>query len=191
MQANIRQRLVGAFVLICLSAILWPVLFSSDINPVLDKTSRIPPAPEFQKFTVAQPQKPVRVSEVVQYQPEANNDQAKPVVKPEQSKPAPKPDPAPVPKDPIQKPEFTAQGLPTYWALQLGSFSQKEKAERLKQSLLAKGYKVDTRAVTTSAGDLIRVYVGPKLDKSILERAKKQIDKEFKVDSLLVKFTPE
>ena len=203
MQANIRQRLVGAFVLICLSAILWPVLFSTDINPQLDRTSRIPPAPQFEKFSAESPEKPVKISEVVTYQPDDVADQQPLSQIQKQADTVPNQQNAPAvnkaaPVKPIkkladkkiQKPEITEQGLPNYWALQLGSFSQKLKASQLKQALLAKGYKVDTRTVNTANGKMIRVYVGPKLDKSILQRAKPTIDKEFNVQSMLVRFTP-
>ncbi|MGK0442192.1 MAG: DedD protein [Pseudohongiellaceae bacterium] len=195
MQANIRQRMVGAFVLICLSAIFWPVLFSGEINPSIDRSTRIPVAPKFEKFTVQKPQKPINIEDIVKYQPEevdsAKVASSQTVQSPAAAKAVSR-DKKAIKKqaENIQKPTFTEQGLPVYWALQLGSFSQKVKAEALKHALLAKGYKVDTRSVKTASGNSIRVYVGPKLDKSILLRAKGVIDKEFKVQSMLVRFSP-
>ncbi|MCR8921724.1 SPOR domain-containing protein [Dasania sp. GY-MA-18] len=193
MQSGVRQRLVGAFVLICLAAILWPVLFSKNVNPVLDRRSQIPPIPAFEKYEIKEPVKPVNVSEVMHYQAESADDNLKPSSKAlaEQSKtPAAAQPDASADKSLPQKPSFTEQGLPVYWALQLASFSQQDKADRLKQALLAKGYKVDMQTVKTAKGERIRVYVGPKLDKSVLEKIKPAIDKEFKVQSLLVQFSP-
>ncbi|WP_339670387.1 SPOR domain-containing protein [Dasania marina] len=191
MQSGVRQRLVGAFVLVCVAAILWPVLFSKSVNPVLDRRSQIPAIPAFEKYEIKKPVKPVNVSEVMRYQPETADDSLEPEPAKAESKSSPEPQPATntVNKLP-QKPAFSEQGLPLYWALQLASFSQQEKADKLKQALLAKGYKVDMQMVKTSKGDRVRVYVGPKLDKSVLEKIKPAIDKEFKVKSLLVQFSP-
>ncbi|WP_019529881.1 SPOR domain-containing protein [Dasania marina] len=191
MQSGVRQRLVGAFVLICVAAILWPVLFSKSVNPVLDRRSQIPAIPAFEKYEIKKPVKPVNVSEVMRYQPEAADDSLEPEPAKAESKSSPEPQPAANTVNNLpQKPAFSEQGLPVYWTLQLASFSQQEKADKLKQALLAKGYKVDMQTVKTSKGDRVRVYVGPKLDKSVLEKIKPAIDKEFKVKSLLVQFSP-
>jgi DedD protein len=207
MQGGTRQRLVGALVLVCLSAIIWPILFSEDINPSIDRTSHIPPAPAFQKYSVAAPEKPSDMPAVKHYQaesfmvePELQDDQAstiKPSVQPSlsKSKGTPKTADELNPKESTtaltitEKPSLNSDGLPVYWALQLASFRQKSKADNLQKSLLAKGYKVYTRTVQANGATMIRVYVGPKLDKSILLKVQKSIDEQFSVKSMLVRFS--
>ena len=76
-----------------------------------------------------------------------------------------------------------------YWALQVASFRDSDKAKQLKAELIKQGYKVDTRKVQASSGQTIRVYVGPKLDKALLEKDQAKIDSSFKVKSMLVRFS--
>ena len=56
--------------------------------------------------------------------------------------------------------------------------------------LQERGYKVYTQAVSTAAGTALRVYVGPKLDRAVLQQAQGKIDKQFKLNSMIVRFAP-
>lgn len=194
MQDGFRQRLVGALVLVCLSLILWPLLFSQEGVLTVDKKSQITAAPNFKKFTVDKPVKPVNMPPSRSYEadklPLNVRVPAKDVVS---AVPAPeeKPQKISVPKtEGSVKPRLNKEGLPVFWALQVASLSKKAKADELKKTLLAKGYKVETRSADSKSGRVIRVYVGPKLDKSLLLNVQKKIDQQFNVKSILVRFTP-
>lgn len=185
MQDSFRQRLVGAIVLICLSVILWPVVFSDKNNPAIDRSSHISPMPEFEKFTVKASPAPQYVP-IKRYEPEQEEHSTE--NSPETINKAIQPE---VSRIVEQQAQSSVQGLPVYWALQVASFSQKDKADKLKQQLIALGHKVELRTVHRAGNTVIRVYIGPKLDKNSLESIQQEIDKQFAVKSILLRFTPQ
>ena len=193
MNDGFKQRLVGAIVLICGALILWPVLFSDTTAPVVDQHTQIPPMPEFKKYEVPEPSRPENVIPVA----DAPVEQEPPVDQ------APVSDRAPAqqgrassadkkavkaPPKASSTPVLDKHGLPQGWSLQVASFSQAGNADELKAKLLKLGYKAYTRTVVTKGGDVVRVYVGPKLSKRAFERDRLAIDKKFGVKSIVVKF---
>lgn len=199
MNEGLKQRVVGAIVLVCLGLILWPVLFSESNGPALSRQSQIPPAPEFQKYQIVAAKQPANLKPVSDYtpQPEEALEQISKSASPSAeaavkstsvNNTQPTSTIKPVPAA-TNETLHTDQGLPVYWALQVGSFRDKQKAESLKSKLIKQGYKVDTRTVRTSSGESVRVYVGPKLDKRLLKKDQAKIDSKFKVKSMLVRFS--
>ncbi|MEH6442520.1 MAG: SPOR domain-containing protein [Oceanospirillaceae bacterium] len=77
------------------------------------------------------------------------------------------------------------QGVPVAWTLQLASFKDAANARALRKQLLKAGHKVYSR----KNGSLVKVYVGPELNKERLEALKKGLKEEFALDGLLVRFT--
>jgi DedD protein len=192
---SLKQRLIGAVVLLSAALILWPILFSDVASPVVDRRSQIPPIPEFEKFSVSKPQRPAGIPGVIDHREQVAEQEPVSDSLSERAnnkavgKPAPTAVETPKPvQEGVALAQLTQEGLPVYWALQVGSFRQQDKAEVLVKSLRDKGYKVDTRTVTTSKGTSVRVYVGPKLDKAQLLKDKSAIDAAFKVESMLVRF---
>lgn len=184
MNDGFRQRLVGAVVLICLGLILWPVIFTDGGGIEVDRSSRIPSAPSFEKYTLIEPQQPENVLPITRYHEQADLMQGPPP----ETRPAP---PEPIKPNTIKpEPQLTKQGLPIYWALQVASFKQDQRAKKLKKALIGQGYKVLTRSVKTPLGQAIRVYVGPKIDRSVLKKQQVKIDAAFNVKSMIVRFTP-
>jgi DedD protein len=58
-------------------------------------------------------------------------------------------------------PRLDSSGLPQAFVVRLGSFGEKPNADALVNRLLAAGYKAYGRQVTTAAGSMTAVYVGP------------------------------
>ena len=56
------------------------------------------------------------------------------------------------------------------WVIQLGSFKNKKNVEQLIAKLKRNGYVVFTRPIQTQKGSLIKVFVGPELIKSSIEK---------------------
>lgn len=200
MNEGLKQRIVGAVVLVCLGLILWPILFSESIGPAMDKESKIPPVPAFEKYQIAPAKQPENLKPIAQYQPmpeeKVNQVATSPKASVSESKITESSKKSQPPKQatktvekPASKTLHSEKGLPIYWALQVGSFRDASKAKRLKSELIKQGYKVDTRKVKTAGGDSIRVYVGPKLDKALLKKDQAKIDSAFKVKSMLVRFS--
>lgn len=172
---NVKQRIVGGFVLLALLLILFAVLFDFSDSPQVDTTSRIPLKPAIAPVTVPEPQRPVDI------------------------------DPAPVPEEAFQlgvesaeqaepitisPPTLTEKGLPESWVLQVGSFRDSDRAQALVKQLQADGYDAFVQQQRDSDGQLNRVFVGPKVLKEKLLQEKAVIDKKYSLNALLVHFEP-
>ena len=81
----------------------------------------------------------------------------------------------------VTKPE------PHGWAVQLGSFSQKKNALRLRDKLRARGYNAFIQAVTTANGRVFRVRVGPEASKEKAEELRRALQKALKLNGVVLK----
>ena len=59
----------------------------------------------------------------------------------------------------------------TAWVIQLGSFGNRENVQKLLQSVTDAGFNAYTQPVSSGSNTLTKVFVGPELDREILERA--------------------
>ncbi len=172
---NVKQRIVGGFVLLALLLILFAVLFDFSDAPQVDTTSRIPPKPAIAPVSVPEPHRPVDI------------------------------DPAPAPEEAYQlgvesaeqaesvaitPPTLTEKGLPESWVLQVGSFRDSDRAQTLVKQLQADGYDAFVQQQRDNEGQLNRVFVGPKVLKEKLLQEKAVIDKKYSLNALLVHFEP-
>lgn len=182
MNSGLKQRLVGAVVLICGGLILWPVVFSDGVGPGMDTRTEIPPMPAFEKYQVAEPERPDNVIPVQQPEPEPSP----PVDAAPQA--APKSAPADDRKARTAMPTLDETGLPRGWVLQVASFGETKNAEQLQADLQKQGYKAFTRRVETAGGTVVRVYVGPRMAQEAFAGDRARIDKKYGVKSIVVKF---
>lgn len=204
MDDGLKQRLVGAFVLLALAVIFVPVFFDRERIEPVSKTTQIPVAPHIEPLSVEKAEPPVTESPAKDaaemYLPDENDKQEIET----ETAPTPTPAPKPANKTTASKPKVApkkaapktetkyidAQGVPKGWVLQVASFSDQKKAVARRNELVKLGYAAYTKDVKTSKGQRTRLYVGPKLEKSALVKQKKAIDKKYGVDSLLLKFKP-
>jgi DedD protein len=89
-----------------------------------------------------------------------------------------------------EKLAMDGQGVPVAWILQVASVSSLDKAEQLRQKLLQKDHKAYTRKVKSDGRELYRVYIGPKFERARLEAIQGEVDREFGVKSLIVRYVP-
>jgi DedD protein len=82
------------------------------------------------------------------------------------------------------------KGLPDAWVVQVGSFTTKEAANKLRDDLQADGQKAYVRTTTSGNSAISRVYIGPKLDKNQALALKEQMDRRLKVKSMVMRFQP-
>lgn len=81
------------------------------------------------------------------------------------------------------------ENLKTYaWVVQLGSFSHKANVEALLGKLKENGFTAFTRPVKTPNGTLTKVFVGPELDKTKLEKALPKLKQLTKLDGRVTQF---
>ncbi|MCW8193261.1 SPOR domain-containing protein [Proteobacteria bacterium 005FR1] len=201
MDDGLKQRLVGAIVLVAIAVIFLPTLLDREARRTVDLTSQIPPEPTIvaQVVEVAEPVPPEDIPaakalaenyphEAVEPQP-ATDDLASegPAVEPSAS--AVRPDAPPL-SDSIEAPTLNAEGVPDGWSLQVASFQSADRAEAMREKLLAEGFKGYIRSAKTSQGTVHRVFVGPKINRAAAEAEKRSIDQRFKTDALVVEFKP-
>ena len=189
---GLRQRMVGALVLVALAVIFLPMLFSREDEPqrVVVDAPAMPQAPampsaELDPVSVPQvqdlPQEPV---------PGAGLEASAPVVEapavavtePAATKPAAAADVAPVPVS-----RLDANGLAVSWSVQLASLSSRASAESLQQTLRGKGYNAYIRNVD----GMNRVFVGPVIERAEADRLRDQLTRLQKLNGFVVRFQPE
>ncbi len=175
MSESLKQRIVGAFVLVALAIVIIPLVFDFSSERQVDVSSTIPPMPDIEAVVVAEPQRPKDIipaksaDEIFQFGTES----------PKESESL---------KD--EAPALSSDGMPIGWVLQVGSFKEKATAEDLVTKLLADGYRAFIREKKGASGTLSRVFVGPKVLKKKLVQEKTAIDKKYGVDALLLHFEP-
>lgn len=213
----LKQRLVGALVLIALGVIFWPVLFVEGERGSLDRATQLEPMPALEDVTIPAPQ-PIDGVEPVRPAPEPTPDELdalsteadQPVASAPEPEPKAAPAPQPKPK-PESKPQRAAvpplpdaedkqaapaspalddQGIPIAWVLQVASVSSREKADQLTAGLIGQGYKAYHRAIRRDDAVLYRVFIGPVFEREKLAKVKRDIDKQLNVSALIARYVP-
>ena len=176
MDAKLKQRVMGAIVMITIAIIALPMLLdgSAEHRDKVEASIPAPPAVAINSLSVEDTR--IQMDAMV----EASKEKL-PEIKP----------------DPIVEPETTENfslndnGLPVGWSLRLGSFKQQENATRLRQSLRDKDYRSYILANQPADDGLFRVYVGPMVNKEKLEQAKQKIEAEFNLNGQIVRYKVE
>ncbi|WP_277374456.1 SPOR domain-containing protein [Pseudomonas sp. AA-38] len=199
LEKGLKQRMVGALVLVALAVIFLPMLLSreDEMRQVVVDVPQMPQAPAAPEIVVepaevvepeALPQEPVPAD------PQAPLGAEVPVPQPEEQKPAPaseaKPAPAAEPATPpATKPEsrLDANSLPISWSVQLASLSSRPGAENLQKTLRSQGY----NAYIRTFDGMNRVFVGPLIERAEAERLRDQLNRQHKLNGFVVRFQPE
>lgn len=202
MNDGLKQRLIGALVLLGIAVIFLPGFFKERSPYQVDTRTQIP-APPAVEPTVIEP--PRRVADMppspepeVMFLPESDQAVAE---NPEEllaaadeaadePQPAPAADPEPTAEnnDASEPPEDEL--IPGAWVVQVASLRTEDAARQLRDKLQARGYKAYVRRARTSQGEVSRVFIGPKFEKQRAEAIKREIDPIYKVDALVLQFKP-
>ena len=189
---GLRQRMVGALVLVALAVIFLPMLFSREDElqrvvvdaPVMPQAPAMPSA-ELDPVSVPQvqdlPQEPVPGAGLGAGAPVVETP-AVAVTEPAAAKPAAAAEVAPVPVS-----RLDANGLAVSWSVQLASLSSRASAESLQQTLRGKGYNAYIRNVD----GMNRVFVGPVIERAEADRLRDQLTRLQKLNGFVVRFQPE
>ena len=184
MERALKERIIGAVVLVVFVVLVVPVFLDGppedgeivservllpgqedqkNQTVVLDR-NRTQPVPAATAPAAAAParQEPAQ-QEPVQQEPE--REEPKPSAVPEEPAKEPAPKPAP-------QPAASTTGM---WAVQLGSFSNKENAEKLAADLRKQGYAAFLSQLKTDNGLLHRVRIGPQKDRESAEEMAKRL----------------
>ncbi len=202
---GLKQRMVGALVLMALAVIFVPMLLSgkNEQRPVEVDAPPMPASPAATAETSPQELRPGSVPEgfeIIEDEPgqaqaEAMPADAAPAQPAEPAVPDSPPPvtasptaPAPVP-DPASGAEqrLDAANLPVSWSVQLASLSNRQSAEALQAKLRAQGYNAYVRTVD----GMNRVFVGPLIERAEAGKLRDQLHRQQKLDGFVVRFTPE
>ncbi|MFK3800310.1 MULTISPECIES: SPOR domain-containing protein [unclassified Pseudomonas] len=103
--------------------------------------------------------------------------------------------PAPAPAAPAASPaplaadtnRVDANGLSITWAVQVASLSNRANADNLQKALRTQGY----NAYIRTADGVNRVFVGPLIERAEADRLRDQLNKQQKLNGIVVRFQPE
>ncbi len=179
MERALKERIIGAAVLVIFAVLVVPIFLDGPPADGEVVTERVLlPGQEDQKTQTVvlerdredpvptaaapNPEKQERVvEEPVRAEPQpAVARQVEPKEAPARSEPEPESEPATTP---------AATSTTGMWAVQLGSFSNKENAEKLAADLRKQGYAAFLSQLTTEKGLLHRVRIGPQKDRASAE----------------------
>lgn len=186
MNEKLKQRLVGAIVLVSLAVIFLPMLLDGggerSSMPVFG--SNIPDKPDYHFEPLDIPLQPVKTV-----------DEKQPVLI-DKAEPAPKPTATPQDKPkttdtqvsakserrqqsltdpaPVAAPQSNTEAA---WVVQVGSFSQSTNALTLRNKLRKKGFTAFVEKLKTEGKTIYRVRIGPELQRANAEKQQKRLQR--------------
>ncbi|AKF98311.1 SPOR domain-containing protein [Pseudomonas aeruginosa] len=209
LERGLKQRIVGALVLIALAVIFLPMLFTRE-----DESRQVvveaPPRPQ----APAMPSVEVQPTEVPELQPGEEDiapeivEEGSPAAAGQPSQPIgglpatppatqppaqaqaaspPPSQPQPPAAPPPAEKRLDANNLPQSWSVQLASLSNRARAEELQKTLRSQGY----NAYIRSFDGMNRVFVGPVIQRAEADRLRDQLSKQQKLNGFVVRFQPE
>lgn len=204
----LKQRLVGALILVALGVVFWPIIFVQPGDEAALQRATIPERPEVAVT-------PLEVPDVAGLRgspdlaaPAQEEPLALEVVEPavtatikQEAAPAISDGPPPVAvvatqpaartrSEAPEKLALDSDGVPIAWILQVATVSSADKADALRQRLLKVDQKAYVKRVKRGDKNLYRVYIGPKFERARLESIKPRIDAEFGVQSMIARYLP-
>lgn len=160
MEQRLKQRLIGAVVLVALAVIFVPLVLQGPVErPPTDVPIEIPPKP-----AVNVPQRPA-----------ADEQAGAPAVSAPFTSIVP----------PADSPSRTPTGLAA-WAVQVGSFGAEANAQSLRDQLRSKGYAAYTEAVESDGKTFYRVRVGPTAKRENAEHMQAALAAKESLEGLVV-----
>ncbi len=192
MNEQVKQRLVGAVVLVSLAVIFIPMLLDGGDDSSMSRYgSNIPPKPDFDFEPLEIPLQsiePVAVDRprVIDKPEPAEAEPPKPAVtKPVQSKPVE------APKTVTTKPTTStakpaATGDPVTWVVQVGSFSQSDNALALRDKLRKNGFTAFVEKYRDKGKTSYRVRVGPELKRETAEKHLQQLATKLQIKGIIM-----
>ena len=158
-----------------LALILWPVIMGPKLDQSIVIESDIPAMPEMPAGTITRPEPRTDVSPVGEYQRKLEQREREQEVAPAATQPAT---------------GLDDDGLPLSWIVQVGSFSDRAKADKLSDQLRKKGLRAQVKAHITDKGTFSRVFIGPYVDKAVAETTVKRVQRETGDKPILVRYKP-
>lgn len=194
---GLKQRMIGALVLLALAVIFLPMLLSreDESRRVLVDAPEMPAAPampevELQPVAVPEPQllpdEPVDAEAAQSLEPGEPVVAGQPTAPITPAVPTAAAEPVVTPPQPAPS-KLDANSLPISWSVQLASLSSSDGAQNLQKTLRSQGYNAYIRSVD----GMNRVFVGPLIERAEADRLRDQLNRQHKLNGFVVRFQPE
>lgn len=193
MREAVKHRFIGGAILVAVAVLFLPSFFKDRQQYQVDTDSQIPQRPQITTVEFNDPSSPEGIEPAPAPETMFVPDESTAVTASSvavssvasSSVALPEPVAPTVPTLNLNK-----QGLPEAWVLQVASLSSEAAANKLRDQLTAQGYKAYVRASSSGATQVYRIYVGPNLDRAQVQDTKQKLDKQLKVNSLVLPFKP-
>ncbi|MBS25503.1 MAG: hypothetical protein CMQ26_00245 [Gammaproteobacteria bacterium] len=174
---NKKQRIVGTIVLMALVGVLFPVIFDGGDTFQAELESRIPPEPQFSLLPEPNPTRPVIIADA---DTDAGAEEGQSEISENDSQI--------ISQSEEDEADLDLSPMLSGWSIRLGSFAEKQNAINLVERLHESEYKAYTREFNNSAGELVSVFVGPWIDKSIAEDYLSELEDKFRLAGDIVRY---
>jgi DedD protein len=198
MDQMLKQRLIGAIVIIALAVIFIPMILEGPDDELSPRTQDMPPPPTIDYQTEVELAVPEEASEPaesladttteqeVSAIPEPHVSQPEAVIM-ETEAPAKPVEPAVAkPASPAIPSRATTSITQGGWILQVGSFSQQANALSLRDRLKKSGYQASVKDVKAAGGTIHRVLVGPVSDRPSADKLRNKLASEQKLNAMVL-----
>ena len=192
-----KQRIIGAIVLVALAVIFIPILLPGHRDLGFSETeSHIPPKPaELENLKVLELEKPLPAPAPREIVRTPIDERSPPAPKTESETPAVEPKPAAADKKvstppASQEPKSDTPTTAKAWVVQVGSFSKRDNALRLRDQLRSKGYKTFVEQISTADKTFYRVRVGPVVTRDNALALQKELQAKMKLPDTKVMSHP-
>jgi len=191
MEQGLKERLVGAAVLVILAVIFIPMILGGrpeTDQPITETNIPTRPADEFSSRVV-----PIQTAKTKDIETTMEGKKGTTGPADEHKEPTPLTTRQEVKSEIKKAAELPAEkkskrvGL-TAWVVQLGSFSSKENAESLNMKLRKADYPAFVEPIKQDGGTIYRVRVGPELLRSDAESLLEKLKSSMKLDGIVLRY---
>lgn len=208
---TLKQRVVGAFVIISLAVIFLPMIFDEPRQQQSNIIVPVPPRPAFQVKEIERPVKPIfkrlqvdlDTQKIVEEESRASSsgqnkvdaDIEKPDIKQISNAEEVASNIKVATKEEVivavEKRSPKVSHLPVFknvWMVQLGVFTKTENAYQLRDQVRKDGFDCHTKKIDLNGTNAVKVFSGPFVDKTEAEKMKVKLDKKHKLDTKVIFF---
>lgn len=189
---KLKQRVAGAVVLTALAIVILPMLLDGSAAERARVLSRIPDGPDIQTADL-------RLDDVLQHMEKQEAGSEAKLSKTRSSESgielsgSSEPDDAghtgqTLTENLNSSLKLDSDGLPIAWSLQVGSFSKQENALKLRESLRNNEHQSYIYKAETETGETYRVFIGPVMNRTLLEAVAGEVKAEYDLEGRIVKY---
>ena len=188
----LKQRLVGALILVALGVVFWPIIFLPPDDKTASHPQSIPPLSNAPIEVVGEGDLRTSPALAALSDNRGRGERA-------ETDPAVSSGAVPQSSDSntigtrANAPEplvMDSDGIPLAWTLQVVTVSSADKAEALRKQLLDMSQKAYIVEVRSNGKKLYRVCIGPRFERVELETLQESINAQFKVNSIVARYIP-